>query len=506
MEMTKKSNKSMSRRDFLKISAAGVGAAALAACAPKPTPSPTQPPLQAATDVVPEVPAPTEVPTQVPPTPIKEKAFIRFLTQETDPAEVAVYNEMIGAFETENPDIHMNLLTTGPDQVITTMVTALAAGATTLDVLQPNPATAFLLAAKDLVLPINDIVTEVGGKEFFYDNSVMEWKGNQFGVPFGGGTTAIWYRKDFFEADGIKVPTTLEEFADACKHFTQKFNPNSPTEYGVCLSYNRHHSVEWFAQPFWWTMGGDHFDKDLNVTFDSPETEEFLDYYASLREYAPPEATGYAWADYINTFLTGKVAMSFYLGRMLGRVLSGAPDLADKIGVFDYPKKKLLITTDDPNYYIINVNTKYPEQCKRFLKFTLTSKYANDFLCSIPTHLPPATKSQFDWWNQAVTGCQALDDHRDIKDFMGNMVEYAYNPIVNAGGVFEAIKQGKDTYVPTGVANPFVGTVQGTVDYFPLAVQLMASQGKTARQAIDEVTPQIEAAVEQAKTDVGWTG
>jgi multiple sugar transport system substrate-binding protein len=496
-EMEKQGNKPITRRDFLKVSAVGMGAAALAACAPQ-TPAPAE--TEAATRVA-TVAAPA---TQAPPTPIGEKAFLRFLTQETDPAEVLVYNAMIGAFETQNPDIHINLLTTGPEQIYQIMAVSFAAGATTIDVLQPNPAMAYMLALKGLVLPINDIVSKVGGESFFYDNSVLKWKGDQFGVPFGGGAAVIWYRKDLFEADGIAVPTTWDEFANVCKHFTKKFNPNSPTEYGACLGYNRHPCTEAFVDPFWWSNGGEMFDKDLNITFDSPETEEVLDYYYSLHEYSPEGATGYAWGDYINTFLTGQVAMSFYLGRMLGRVYSNAPELVGKIGVFDFPKVHLQITEDDPNYYIINANTKYPEQCKKWVEFTLTSKYANDFLCSIPTHLPPATTAQFDWWNQDTTGCKILDENKDIKDFMGNAVAYAYNPITNSGGVIEAIKQGKDTYVATGVPNPFVISVTGNNSFFPLAIQLMAVEGKTARQAIDAVSPQIETAVEQAKKDLGW--
>ena len=89
---------------------------------------------------------------------------------------------------------------------------------------------------------------------------------------------------------------------------------------------------------------------------------------------------------------------------------------------------------------------------------------------------------------------------------MGDAVEYAYNPIANSGGVIEAVKQGKDTYVSTGVPNPFMATVHGTNMFMPLAVQLMATEGKTAREAIDTVLPQIEEAVAQAKTDLAWEG
>lgn len=482
-------NQRLSRRNFLRLASAGIGAAALASCAPAPTPVATQEAVATAA-----------------PKPVGERAYLRFLTQETDPKEVAVYRKMIEDFETQNPDIRIEMDVTGPEQIIARMVAALAAGATTVDILQPNPAMGYLLAVQGLVLPIDDIVAKVGGDSFFYDNSVMKYDGKAYGVPFGGGTSVIWYRKDLFEKDGIKVPTTWEEFAETAKHFTKKSNPNSPTDYGVCLSYNRHQSVDLFMDPFWWSNGGECFDKDLNLAFDSPETEEFLEWYVSLREFSPEGSTGYAWGDFINTFLTGQTAMSFYLGRMLGRTYSNAPELVGKIGVFNYPTRKLRVTADDPNYYIINANTAYPEQAKRWVEFTLTSKWANDFLCSIPSHLPPATKTQVEWWNQETTGCKELDENKDIKKTIGDLVDIAYNPISNSGGILEAVKQGQGKYVSTGAWNPFVASVQNENAFMPLAVQLMAVEGKTARQAIDEVLPQMEAAVEQTKKDVKWGG
>ena len=125
---------------------------------------------------------------------------MRFLTQETDPNEVAVYRKMIADFEAKNPDTKIELQLTGPDQIIERMVAALSAGVTTLDMLQPNPAMGFMLASKDALLPIDDIVTKLGGDGFFYDNSVMKWNDKRYGVPFGGGAGVIWYRKDLLRS------------------------------------------------------------------------------------------------------------------------------------------------------------------------------------------------------------------------------------------------------------------------------------------------------------------
>jgi multiple sugar transport system substrate-binding protein len=507
-----KGARNLKRRDFLRLAALGSAGAVAAACA-----APTPQVLEKVITQVVEVEKPVEKIVEKPvekvvekivtptPKPAPEKvAYLRFLTQETDPNEVAVYRRMIADFEAQNPDIKIELQLTGPDQIIERMVAALSAGVTTLDMIQPNPAMGFMLASKDALLPIDDIVAKLGGDDFFYDNSVMKLNDKRYGVPFGGGAGVIWYRKDYFDADGIKVPTTWPEFAEVCKHFTKKFNPQSPTEFGLTLPFSMHQATYLFGAPFFWAAGSEIFDKDLNIVFDSEATQEALEYYSSLYQYTSEASTGYAWGDMINNFLAGQSAMSFYLGRMLGRTYSSAPDLVGKVQAMAYPKHKLQVTADDPNYYVINAKTAYPEQCKRWLEYTLTSPLQYDFLCSIPSHLPPATKDQEKWWNQATTGCKELDENPDIKKVMGDAVGYAYNPYLNSGGVHEALKQGKDRYVPTGAPNPLAVATEGTTMTYASAIQNVVVKGMDVPAAIKAVMPSTEAAVEALKKEVGW--
>ncbi|MGE5603597.1 MAG: ABC transporter substrate-binding protein, partial [Nitrososphaerales archaeon] len=247
--MSDQKDAKIKRRQFLRLAALGGASVAAAACAaPPPAPAP-QVVEKVVTQVVEKpVEKPVEtivekVITATPPPKPETVAYIRFLTQETDPNEVAVYRKMIAKYEAANPDTKIELQLTGPDQIIERMIAALAAGVTTLDMIQPNPAMGLMLASKDALLPIDDVVEKKGGDAFFYDNSVMKLKDKRYGVPFGGGAGVIWYRKDYFDADGIQVPTNWQEFAEVSKHFTKKFNPNSPTEFGITLPFSMHQAT-----------------------------------------------------------------------------------------------------------------------------------------------------------------------------------------------------------------------------------------------------------------------
>lgn len=433
-------------------------------------------------------------------------AYIRFLSQELDPPQVDAHRRNIRAFEEMHSDISVEIQFTTAEQVVERMIASLTAGVRALDVIQPNPATAFGVAAQGYLLEIDDLVAEVGGDEFFYGNgaSVIKLNDKRYGVPFGGGTVMIWYRKDLFEQDGIAVPTTLAELEAAAKHFTKKFNPNSPTDYGIGLPLGATTATNFNLEPFWWSMGGDYFDKDLNIAFESDATADFLDWTGSMLQYTSEAATGWSWGDLINTFLTGQSAMTIYLGRVLSRVYQNAPDLVGKVGVMNFPKDKLQITQDDPNYLVINAQTPYPEQAKEWVKFLVTGDAANEFLCTVPGHLPPATKAQQEWWDQEVTGCKELDENPEIKKIIGESVQYAYSPILHAGGVTEALNQGKDTFVPTGVGNPLMMAASISNLTIPTAIQEVVLNGKSGREAMMSVLPGLEESVNNMKVELNW--
>jgi multiple sugar transport system substrate-binding protein len=431
-------------------------------------------------------------------------AYLRFLTQEVDPPQVEMHRKNIREFEALNPNIRIELQLTGAEQIVERMIASLTSGVASLDVLQPNPATALGVAARDQLLPIDDLVEELGGDEFFYGNSVMKLNDTRYGIPFGGGVVTFWYRKDLFEQEGIAVPTTWEELEAAARHFTKSANPNSPTEYGISLPYSKHQSTNFTISPFWWALGGDYFDKDLNISFEDNTTIEFLDWYSSMYQYSSPSSTGWVWGDLLNTFLTGQTAMTIYLGRVLSRVYMNAPDLVGKVGTFPYPKRILQVTEDDPNYLVINANTQYPDAAKAWVKYLVSGDVANSFLCTVPGHLPAATRDQETWWNQGVTGCTILDENPEIKQVIGETVNHAYFPVLNAGGPQEGVAQGLDRVAHTGVANPMYMVPSVSALTLPAAVQEMVLNGKSARDALMTVLPELEQAVNQMKTEIGW--
>jgi len=431
-----------------------------------------------------------------------ERVPIVFLSQETDPLSVEIFRKAIVDFEAANPDIRIEIQFSGPDQVVETMMAALAAGASALDVFQPGPDLAQLLAVEGQLLPLNDMVEDMGGDEYFLGGEeFLRVDDDIYGVPFGGGVAIIWYRKDLFEADGIAIPQTLEEFEATAKHFTREFNPDSPTEYGVTLPLGHHWATNLYGSPFMWGFGGEVFDEDLNVVFNSPETVAAVEWYTSMAKYTSDAAVGYGWGEMIDTWLTEQSAMTFYLGRPLGRVYANAPHLVGKIGVFPYPTNHIQATWSDPSYYVINADSEHPEEAQRWVEYLLSPEVSGAVFCTIPTHILPINQDQLDWWNQDVTGCDMLDENPEIKETFGEYLQYGYSPIINAGGIYKANQEGADMAVYTGVPNPLY---YGPDIPFAATVQLVVVDGMSPADAVKQVAEEAARVVEEQKAELGW--
>jgi multiple sugar transport system substrate-binding protein len=83
--------------------------------------------------------------------------------------------------------------------------------------------------------------------------------------------------------------------------------------------------------------GGQLFTPDLQVAIDSDACEHALEFYKSLRELAPPGATGYSWGEMITAFVSGATATGYYAGRVLANVNAQNPAIADQITCTLYP-------------------------------------------------------------------------------------------------------------------------------------------------------------------------
>ena len=137
----------------------------------------------------------------------------------------------------------------------------------------------------------------------------LSYQGKLFALPFYAESSMLMYRKDLFDAAGIKLSSspTWTQVAAAAK----KLNAPSKGVYGICLR----------GLPGWGenmglittmanSFGGRWFDENWQPQLTSPEWKRAVTMYVDLvKNYGPPGATGNGFTENLTLTSDGKCAM-----------------------------------------------------------------------------------------------------------------------------------------------------------------------------------------------------
>jgi multiple sugar transport system substrate-binding protein len=194
--------------------------------------------------------------------------------------------------------------------------------------------------------------------------------GKLVSVPLVNECETLFYRKDLFDAKGIKVPTTLEELEAAA----QALNDPANEVYGIVSRGNMGAAVTQFSS-YLYGFGGD-FIKDGKCVIDSPEAVEALTYYGRLlNKYGPPGVINMSWPQAVALFASGKAAMYTDASVMLANMVKEDSKIVGKIGVAPFPAgpkgfKPYMVTSWA---LAVSPNSKNKDAAWEFLKWS-TSK------------------------------------------------------------------------------------------------------------------------------------
>jgi multiple sugar transport system substrate-binding protein len=162
-----------------------------------------------------------------------------------------------------------------------------------------------------------------------------------YGIPgLHSGSVIYFYRKDLFEAAGLKPATTWDEFKAAAEKL------HSDDVAGCSFIGANDFSlaaVDWYTR-FITTGGklmtGSPKDKNFMPQVNSPEGIGALQMLIDLLPYAPKNVTKYGFAENVDGFSTGKIAQMIFWSTIAGPILNGENSLvADKTGTGPVPAK-----------------------------------------------------------------------------------------------------------------------------------------------------------------------
>jgi len=143
---------------------------------------------------------------------------------------------------------------------------------------------------------------------FRYDDIFKAWRdadsvdGKPYGIPYDGEVTVQVYRKDLYDAKGLKAAETLDEFVKNAAAL------NDPTNrmYGMALRGFAGAGQNMYIYPsIFKSFGGSWFDGQ-RIVVNSPEAVRALDWYVDAEsKYAPPAVRNWNWPDIADAFSQG---------------------------------------------------------------------------------------------------------------------------------------------------------------------------------------------------------
>lgn len=193
----------------------------------------------------------------------------------------------------------------------------------------------WLSAFADGVEPLDDLFTDDVKSDLFPGLvSEAQVDGSYVGMPIFTNSEILYYRTDLFNNKKNKSdfetrygyplapPTTWDEYTDVAEFFTRDTDGDGKVDlYGTDVKGAV--ETEWLATVS--QAGESQMVLDPasgEVTIDSPEHLEALNYYTSLLPYAPKGAAQLDWAGSQNLFYQGQLAMM----RFWGHAYTQTPD------------------------------------------------------------------------------------------------------------------------------------------------------------------------------------
>jgi ABC-type glycerol-3-phosphate transport system substrate-binding protein len=257
-----------------------------------------------------------------------------------------------------------------------------------------------------------------------------------YAIAYAGGVQgSLWARADLLAAAGLEAPKTYEELLAAAKAMTKDNDGDGNIDvYGIGLPVGSDGATDARFTNFLYQNCGDYFDRAGNLAFNKPQVLDAVQRYVELVQYAPPDVTGWSWFDGLDAFLSGKIAMHPYGGRLGVRLEAANPEMRANTEVIMLPAGEKTKAVQAGNDYLsVFSGTLYPNEAKQFLQFFFTGDRLARFELTVPGHLIPPT-------NDLAATIVASDNeyvtkHKADVETLFAVASYGADPTVMMGAV-----------------------------------------------------------------------
>ncbi|MBN2469249.1 MAG: carbohydrate ABC transporter substrate-binding protein [Anaerolineae bacterium] len=338
----------------------------------------------------------------------QDKVVVEFWTTDNEEERVDRYEEVAARYMEMNPNVDVRIVPIDEGTISQRVSTAVAANRLP-DIIRMGIERVSAFAADGLLNEeyAMQVINDIGVDDFRNGPLAMVTNpdtGNYSAVPFDGWIQAIWYREDIFNELGLEAPTTWEAINAACDALPGQMDMLYAVGLGTDPGQNYGHQI--FEQVAI-SNNAWPFDAEGNVTFNTPEMIEALDFYTSLQRCAMPGPQ--YWRGARESYQYAQSGMMFYSTYIMDDLVDGsgldgggnlelaiddlaaqtgfAPQMVGPNGAATYGQMVTLGITRDADPEAMDV-----------VKFFLTEGY-QDVLALAPFGKVPVLESAVEGWS-----------------------------------------------------------------------------------------------------------
>ncbi len=338
-----------------------------------------------------------------------DKTVIEFWTTDNEEDRIAVYEAIADGFMAENPKIDLRIIAIDEASISQRIATARAANQLP-DIVRMGIERVATFAA-DEILDEDAAVAVIKGlseDDFRAGPLVMVTDpstGKYAAVPFDGWIQAIWYRADVFEGEGLNAPVSWDDINAACDGLPGAGNLLYGLVLGTDPGQNYPHQV--FEQV---AISNDAwpFDEAGNVTMNTPEMVEALEFYTELQRCAMPGPQ--FWRGAREAYELDQSGMLFYSTYIMDDLVEGS-GMQDggkiEIAVEELAKQtgfasQMVGPNGSASYgqlVTLGIMQGAKPEAQEVVKWYLTGQNYQDVLALAPFGKVPVLKSAVDGWS-----------------------------------------------------------------------------------------------------------
>lgn len=414
-----------------------------------------------------------------------ERTVIEFWTTDNEEERVDVYEQVAARYMEQNPDVEVRIVPIEEAGVTQRIATAQAANRLP-DIVRMGVERVAAFAADGLLdeEAATAVIESVGEDDFRSSPLQMVTNpetGMYAAIPYDGWIQAIWYRSDVFDDAGLEPPITWEAIREACETLPGTGNLLYGVTLGTDPGQNYGHQV--FEQV---AISNDAwpFDAEGNVTMNTPEMIEALEFYTSLQECAPPGPQ--YWLGAREAYELDQSGMLFYSTYIMDDLVEGSG--TEEGGNIEIPVEDLAGKTGfAPEMRGPNGSASYGQlvtlsimqgadpQAQDVVEFFLAEGY-QDVLALAPFGKVPVLQS-------------AVDEWKDLSPYFENYSPETLDQIANG---YESMQRWLFRPDYDATQRAVIGDIEGRL-LIPTAISNIALEGTmTPEQAAEFLQQEVE--------------